>query len=308
MNIYETDNPLSILGVHRYAIDEALDSGDLERLLKIAESTHKMLAKWFHPDQNPLVDFEFMNSINQAIDEIRDKEVLAVYLEDFRTDGQKERKPSGSLDLSRSKKVLLSLSTITQFVDQFDLLDIDKPKSICALENNVLKILDISSSKDATLNSYSGEHILDISAEMVKYQNIGTKFEPKFGWKIHETSDKSRANKWSVPSPIAPAISNLHVLGTVLRKKKTTTHSSNINFSQLEAPTGTVDQIIWLELDEAWFLDKLEVSTCKSWDSAIVDKTRDLGIVVMRNSAREPSHFRPVFSVIWGVLKIVDMK
>ncbi|OYX53396.1 hypothetical protein B7Y92_03085 [Candidatus Saccharibacteria bacterium 32-50-13] len=147
------ENPLLTLGVPQPLLVKAAAEDDYSLIQRSAEIQYRQLARWFHPDNLETGDVALMGKISDAMDQIRDPDVVAIFVEELVGRGDlidmSQRQLMKSLQ-ERDRQAIDGLASTLEHGDQFRSLGVSTPVSlIAALESQrvIINVLTPSRSE-----------------------------------------------------------------------------------------------------------------------------------------------------------------
>jgi hypothetical protein len=241
------ENPLITLGVPRHVLVVAVKDKNPKLALDIAEANYKTLAKKFHPDL-PGGDADYMSSLGDAMEEIRDLDALDYYLSELvgRHDvadakvQEKVRKSAAQIE-KRDTFSLRALADLFEYVDQFTMLGLRKPTTFFTYGQTVTMTVDVSDENKAEIVGYQNE-AMDMSVSEFRYTS------GKWQFKNEDIDAKKMWHELGDPSVKLSA----KVVGYVIRDRNVEVElDSDV---QALGAGEKIKDLQWTKASDCWFL------------------------------------------------------
>lgn len=186
------ENPLITLGVPKSVLVHEQAYGTLAGVLKIAEANYRTLTKSYHPDL-PAGNDTLMTAFGDAIEELRDPDALAFYVEELvevqDVQGLYLQQQSQQLVVRDAEAVSRMAEGFT-FFNQFEMLGITKPTSYIADLHGQRAVLDVLSP------SRSRVRVTDLTSESPVGATFSTQARYRKGVWQESYSDANYGKHW----------------------------------------------------------------------------------------------------------------
>jgi hypothetical protein len=245
------ENPLITLGVPKSVLVHEQAYGTLEGVLKIADANYKTLTKSYHPDL-PTGNDALMTAFGDAIEELRDPDALAFYVEELvevqDVQGLYLQQQSQRL-VVRDAEALSRMAEGFAFFNQFEMLGITKPTSYIADLHGQRLVLDVLSS------SQGRARVTDLTEDSPVGATFSTQVRYRKGvWQEFYTDAKYKEHWYPFTKFLTDEL--VVMVGFAPERLGASANTDTPRRNMIESSVTQV-KLAWQTPPDSWFLTEL---------------------------------------------------
>lgn len=247
-------NPLVLLGVPKALL--VREQGRPAVILTLVEGFYKTLAKQYHPDALD-GDAELMASLSEAFEELRDPDGLEYYLDELLESGVESNVHSADSVLrmeERRKRTFTATASMLPFVNQYEVLNVDRPTSFYFMAEGAPVIVDVTSCMDAAISvSRTPDEIVLSSDSLINAPKLS--YRNGLWHDSYQVGDQAHKFVHDGLTRVADArVVGSYEHGYANEFKRL----QGSSFSEYSLPVGTSRfRLDWTEPEHAWYLGGL---------------------------------------------------